>query len=167
MGVRGGRARAPDPDCTRATCTCWPLPLTAAADHGASDVRPLLRAAREGILAGVVVLFSRVLPRDCPQPSAHPLWQLATKVCARAGPRGTAAALCGSTASPSSPTGGSGLQYVFSAVQEGCSPQCRPPAGTASPPHLNPPALPPRPAHAAGRQVRARRGRVCDPRRGP
>lgn len=50
------------------------------ADHGAADVRPLLRAARQGILAGVVVLFSRVMPLDCADPSAHPLWQLATKL---------------------------------------------------------------------------------------
>ncbi|KAL4452377.1 hypothetical protein ABPG75_008039 [Micractinium tetrahymenae] len=53
------------------------------ADHGAADVRPLLRAAREGILAGVVVLFSRVMPIDCADPSAHPLWQLATKLGAK------------------------------------------------------------------------------------
>ncbi|KAL4450062.1 hypothetical protein ABPG77_010731 [Micractinium sp. CCAP 211/92] len=50
------------------------------ADHGAADVRPLLREARQSILAGVVVLFTRVLPLDCANPSAHPLWQLATKL---------------------------------------------------------------------------------------
>lgn len=56
-----------------------PAPAPTAADHGAADVRPLLREARQSILAGVVVLFTRVLPLDCADPSAHPLWQLATK----------------------------------------------------------------------------------------
>lgn len=51
-----------------------------AADHGAADVRPLLRAARQAVLAGVCVLFSRVVPLDCKDPSVHPLWQLALKV---------------------------------------------------------------------------------------
>jgi len=60
----------------RPPCT---LPHSAA-DHGAADVRPLLRAARQGILAGVCILFSRVMPLDCADPSAHPLWQLAEKV---------------------------------------------------------------------------------------
>ncbi len=51
-----------------------------AADHGAADVRPLLRAARQAVLSGVCVLFSRVVPLDCKDPSVHPLWQLALKV---------------------------------------------------------------------------------------
>lgn len=50
------------------------------ADPGAVDVRPLLRAARQGILAGVCIVFSRVMPLDCIDPSAHPLWQLAVKL---------------------------------------------------------------------------------------
>lgn len=48
--------------------------------QGAADVRPLLRAARQGILAGVRVLFSRVVPLDCRDPTTHPLWQLALKL---------------------------------------------------------------------------------------
>ncbi|KAI7844187.1 hypothetical protein COHA_002322 [Chlorella ohadii] len=50
------------------------------ADHGAADVRPLLRAARQAVLSGVCVLFSRVVPLDCKDPSVHPLWQLALKL---------------------------------------------------------------------------------------
>ena len=60
---------------------CPPACLPAAGDQqGAADVRPLLRAARQGILAGVRVLFSRVVPLDCRDPTTHPLWQLALKV---------------------------------------------------------------------------------------
>lgn len=57
-----------------------PRLMPAAADRGAADVRALLRAARQAVLAGVCVLFSRVVPLDCKDPSVHPLWQLALKV---------------------------------------------------------------------------------------
>ncbi|PSC72296.1 RNA polymerase II C-terminal domain phosphatase-like 4 [Micractinium conductrix] len=50
------------------------------ADHHAADVRPLLGGVRRGILAGTTLLFSRVWPMDCPDPSAHILWLLATKL---------------------------------------------------------------------------------------
>lgn len=56
-----------------------------AADPSAADVRPLLCAARQAVLAGMTVLFSRVMPLDCADPTAHPLWQLAVKVQSRGG----------------------------------------------------------------------------------
>lgn len=84
-----------------------PAPIAAAADHGAADVRPLLRAARQGILAGVVVLFSRVMPLDCADPSAHPLWQLATKARGRGGGHPRALAL---------PWAGEGVQELQAAL---------------------------------------------------
>lgn len=43
-------------------------------------MRVLLRAARQAVLAGCTVLFSRVMPLDCRDPAVHPLWQLALKV---------------------------------------------------------------------------------------
>ena len=49
------------------------------------DVRPVLRGLRQGILGGCQVLFSRVLPLDCPDPAAHPMWRLATMVIAFGG----------------------------------------------------------------------------------
>ncbi|EFN54779.1 hypothetical protein CHLNCDRAFT_134722 [Chlorella variabilis] len=49
-------------------------------DPGAADVRPLLGAARRAVLAECRLLFSRVMPLDCADPSAHPLWQLALKL---------------------------------------------------------------------------------------
>jgi uncharacterized protein YjiS (DUF1127 family) len=67
--------------CSRPTPLRSPLPH--AGDPGTADVRPLLRSARQAILRGVQVLFSRVLPLDCADPTVHPLWQLATKVGAR------------------------------------------------------------------------------------
>jgi hypothetical protein len=69
------------------TCrlTCCPQ---GAGDASAADVRPLLQASRRRILAGVRVLFSRVVPRDCADPTVHPLWQLAVKVGAAAAAAG-------------------------------------------------------------------------------
>ena len=44
-------------------------------------MRTLLRSAQRAILAGVRILFSRVLPLGCADPTTNPLWQLAVKVC--------------------------------------------------------------------------------------
>lgn len=52
----------------------------AADDPAAADVRSLLAAARREVLGGATVLFSRVMPLDCTDHTAHPLWQLAAKV---------------------------------------------------------------------------------------
>ncbi|KFM26529.1 RNA polymerase II C-terminal domain phosphatase-like 4 [Auxenochlorella protothecoides] len=43
-----------------------------------ADVRPLVAARRRGVLAGVGLLLSRIVPLTSPAPDAHPLWRLAT-----------------------------------------------------------------------------------------
>ncbi|GAB4818767.1 hypothetical protein N2152v2_005813 [Parachlorella kessleri] len=45
--------------------------------EGHSDVRRHLSAIRSAVLRGAHVLFSRIIPLDCPRPQAHPLWRLA------------------------------------------------------------------------------------------
>ncbi len=53
-------------------------------------MRRHLAAIRQGVLRGANILFSRIIPLDCTQPAAHPLWRLAEEVSAlrfvRAGP---------------------------------------------------------------------------------
>ena len=53
----------------------------AAAEPGAvADVRHHLRWVRSQVLEGCCVLFSRIFPKDCTEPSSHPMWALAVKV---------------------------------------------------------------------------------------
>jgi RNA polymerase II C-terminal domain phosphatase-like 3/4 len=59
--------------------------FAAAEAGGPADVRAHLAAARRAVLAGCVVLFTRIIPLDCPDPEAHPLWRLAVQVRTPAG----------------------------------------------------------------------------------
>lgn len=47
------------------------------------DARALLAALRAEILAGCVVLFSRLIPRDARDPARQPVWQMAVALGAR------------------------------------------------------------------------------------
>ena len=46
----------------------------------AADVRGHLRALRSQVLAGCCLVMSRIIPKDDPDPSEHPFWQLALQV---------------------------------------------------------------------------------------
>ena len=44
------------------------------------DIRDIMRMVKADILRGVVILFTRVIPRDASDPSAHRVWQLAVSL---------------------------------------------------------------------------------------
>lgn len=43
-------------------------------------MRRHLLSLRRAVLGGSHILFSRIIPLDCPQPHMHPLWRLAEDV---------------------------------------------------------------------------------------